>query len=82
MNLLKETGLEIDGKLAKVFIGGNVYWFSYGTLIAFNTPELGTVIRQNEWGPTTGRHLNSIDRHKGSRVSAERFEELYQEAHP
>ena len=66
------------GLHALVFhIGGNSFYFSYETLIAFTTPD-GLVIRKNEWGPTTGKHLNAIDEDKKKRVSADIFWEAYQ----
>jgi hypothetical protein len=40
---------------------GNSFWFSYKTLVAFRSNATGRVVRQNEWGPTTGKHLNWID---------------------
>ena len=39
----------------------NRYWFSYNTLVAFRIKG-EFHIRQNVWGPTTGKHLNWIDR--------------------
>jgi hypothetical protein len=39
------------------------------------------VVRENSWGPTTGKHLNAIDRgNKKGRVSSDQFESLYQTA--
>lgn len=56
-------------------------WFSYKTPIAFYTVKTGRVVRENEWGPTTGKHLNWIDRgDKESRVCGITFEGLYQDA--
>jgi|TARA_R110000823_G_scaffold139565_2_gene269403 hypothetical protein len=45
---------------------GDVY-YSYQTQVAFRTPQTGLVVRENEWGPTTGKHLNSID--GGSKIA-------------
>jgi hypothetical protein len=62
---------------------GNQFWFSYKTLVAFRVPSGtagGRVCRQNDWGPTTGRHLNSIEPDKSKRVDAATFERLYAEA--
>ena len=54
--------------------GAFTYYFSYRTLVAFDSPESGLVVRENEWGPTTGKHLNWIDGgDKASRVSADEF---------
>ncbi len=60
---------------------GNVFWFSYSTLVAFKTVAGQKVVRENEWGPTTGKHLNIIDDgDKKNRVSGDEFERLYAEA--
>lgn len=41
--------------------GGNQFWFSYKTLVAF-MPAIGPrVVHANDWGTTTGKHLNAID---------------------
>jgi hypothetical protein len=45
-----------------VRIADTDYWFSYETCVAVNFYDgRGVFVRQNEWGPTTGRHLNFID---------------------
>lgn len=58
-------------------------WFSYTTPIAFRHSNQLVTVRENDWGPTTGRHLNAIDggstEAKAARVSAERFQELWEE---
>ena len=57
------------------------FWFSYKTLVAFWTLGEGRVVRENEWGPTTGKHLNAIDGgDKKERVSSHDFEILYSRA--
>ncbi len=52
-------------KFTKVEMKHLDLYFSYETLVAFchDHPNLGPVwaVRQNDWGPTTGGHLNSID---------------------
>jgi hypothetical protein len=40
---------------------GNVFWFSYSTLVAFKPCGGPLIVRENDWGPTTGKHLNAID---------------------
>ena len=40
---------------------GNSFWFSYQTLVAFKPVSEPKVVHSNEWGPTTGKHLNRID---------------------
>lgn len=48
-----------------LFLGRLTLWFSYKTIIAFQLHEgIGKkdlIVRTNDWGPTTGRHLNAID---------------------
>ena len=59
----------------KFYTDGATYWFSYKTLVAFE-PSLGgaRVVRHNDWGPTTGKHLNWIDGgDKASRISGDAF---------
>ena len=55
-------------------------WFSYTTPVGFQVDGHCRVVHKNDWGPTTGRHLNAIDDgDKKSRVSGEDFERLWQE---
>ena len=52
--------------------------FSYDTLIAFSTVEgRRWVVRENEWGATTGKHLNYIDADKEVRIRGDVFEEEF-----
>lgn len=37
-------------------------YFSYRTCVAFRDPATGRLlVCENDWGPTTGRHLNELD---------------------
>ena len=61
-----------------VEMNGVTVWFSYQTPVAFRVQGKGLVVRQNDWGPTTGKHLNFIDGgHRGGRVNAEEFEKQW-----
>ena len=51
----------------RVQIGVLALWFSYETIIAFAHPSTGRVAAENEWGVTTGKHLNHIS-DKSTRV--------------
>lgn len=63
-----------------VSIGDVDIYFSYKTPVAFRTPKSGLVVRQNDWGVTTGKHLNAIDGgRKADRVDGGTFERLYNE---
>lgn len=55
-------------------------YFSYKTPVAFRAGGK-LVVRENDWGPTTGKHLNAIDGgDKASRVKSDVFEKLLAEA--
>lgn len=57
--------------------GDRSVWFSYKTPIAFQSAESGLVVRQNDWGPTTGRHMNAIDGGaRGDRIDGQAFETM------
>ena len=53
-------------------------YFSYKTIIAFEVNNELT-ISENEWGPTTGKHLNYINTDKTKRVPHENVEKLFYE---
>lgn len=44
----------------QVCTSGITYWFSYQTCVAFEDGD-GLRVVKNQWGPTTGKHLNLID---------------------
>jgi hypothetical protein len=56
-------------------------WFSYKTLVAFCRDGETIIVRENDWGPTTGKHLNAIDggskEAKKKRLSSQNFEDEY-----
>lgn len=58
----------------KFTVGNLTVYFSYETPVAFWYPSTGIVIRENDWGTTTGKHLNWIDSDKSKRISGEEFE--------
>lgn len=62
-----------------VEVAGITVWYSYTTPIAFRANG-DTVVRENDWGPTTGKHLNWIDDDKSIRVPSAEFERLFSEA--
>lgn len=63
---------------ATVTVGPLTLEYSYSTVIAFRSPETGRVIRSNDWGPTTGKHLNALDggsaEAKKRRIPGDEFE--------
>jgi hypothetical protein len=68
------------GVNALVFVDaeGRNFYFSYRTLVAASGPGVGgLIVRENDWGPTTGKHLNWIDggsaEAKARRLSEEEF---------
>ena len=52
-------------------IGNITLWFSYDTVVAFGNPA---VVSENLWGPTTGKHLNAINRDHSTRLPRDEFE--------
>lgn len=63
---------------------GNIFWFSYETLVAFKAGAAAeTVVHTNDWGSTTGKHLNAIDGgDKKSRLSCSDFQAAFRKAFP
>ena len=61
----------------RVITDDGVFWFSYQTCVAFRLYGRDMddpLVRVNEWGPTTGKHLNRIDGgDKTNRVCGEEF---------
>ena len=61
-------------------VGNFDYYFSYETLVAFRHPRVGMVVHTNDWGPTTGKHLNWIDdgekEDKAARLTCEQFQQV------
>lgn len=62
---------------AIVEVGSLELAFSYRTIVAFRDGWGAWTVRENEWGPTTGKHLNYIDGgergNKANRLSGEEF---------
>ena len=55
-------------------------WYSYRTPVAFRSNGV-LHVRENSWGPTTGRHLNQIDAgDKPGRLPGAEFEKLLSKA--
>jgi hypothetical protein len=50
-------------------------YFSYETIIAVNINEK-LFIAKNQWGTTTGKHLNAIDKNKSIRVDYSEIQDL------
>lgn len=59
------------------FPSGLTLWYSYETIVAFREKYAEPLnVRQNDWGTTTGKHLNWIDGGaKKSRLPFAEFEE-------
>ena len=82
---LSTTNIDIDhpngqANFTRVGIGNLTLWFSYKTIVAFRVAGQHPVVRRNDWGPTTGKHLNLIDGgDTASRVHSETFDRLLSE---
>lgn len=58
-------------------IGNLSVWYSYETPVAYRVDGAPIVVRQNEWGPTTGRHIREIEAAEhatGERIDGATFE--------
>jgi hypothetical protein len=66
------------GNAKVVTIGPLSVYFSYQTIVAFRHPTSHMLyVRENNWGPTTGKHINAIDGgNKGERIPSDKFEEM------
>jgi hypothetical protein len=49
---------------------GTTVWFSYETPIGFHNAIGGAWTRVNDWGPTTGKHINYVEREFGLKKAA------------
>lgn len=64
----------MNNKLTEVEINGDIFYFSYETLVAVETKDYDRYVCENIWGSTTGRHLNYIDGGaKNKRLSRQDF---------
>ena len=65
------------GNALRFDLGPITVWYSYKTPVAFALEGESPTVRRNEWGPTTGKHLNAIDSgDKSSRIDGDTFEAL------
>ena len=62
----------------RIDVGSLTLWFSYKTVIAF-ADGWPTVISENIWGPTTGKHLNWINSDHSVRLDRDEFKTKLQE---
>jgi hypothetical protein len=62
-----------EGNTILVDLGAIDLYFSYQTVVAFQYKGK-LVIRENDWGCTTGKHLNWINEDKSIRIDGETFE--------
>jgi hypothetical protein len=64
----------------KVTLKNISIYYSYETIVAYEDIKDGLVCCKNQWGVTTGKHLNWIEPNKKLRKSSEEFEKLLNEA--
>lgn len=64
-------------QLHVVDIGNLSVWYSYQTPVAYRVAGAPIVVRRNDWGPTTGRHIREIETAEsasGERIDGATFE--------
>lgn len=58
-----------------VTVGDIKFAFSYETVVGFaRASDTAWTVTENDWGPTTGKHLNHLDFGRGQRLPREEFE--------
>ena len=62
----------------RVTLGNLELYFSYETIIGFHSPSTGTILCENIWGTTTGKHLNAFG-DKSLRIPIKEFEKKLEE---
>jgi len=69
-----------SGHCTRLTLGDLTLYFSYKTVVGFDDGIQGTFVRENDWGPTTGKHLNWLDGgDKKGRLPSEAFEQKLKE---
>lgn len=75
----KYEGENYGKNCLRVDIGDLILYFSYATVIAFQTPETGFMASENDWGPTTGKHIKWAESEWGAskkeRIPTGKFDE-------
>ncbi len=59
-----------------VGFAGFRFYYSYKTCIAFYVSGVGEFVCENDWGPTTGKHINYVSSDKTNRLPREEFNRL------
>lgn len=68
---------KVCGNFYEVQMGDLTVWFSYETPIAFKKTNDITYVRQNQWGRTTGKHINMVKANNTCvEVTGEEFEQM------
>lgn len=77
---MSKPEITFKGNLTVVGVGDVTCFFSYTTLVAVDI-DGDLNVHQNDWGSTTGKHLNNIDggekEAKEQRLSAAEFDALF-----
>ena len=76
MTTVKLPSIHVDNNYSELTLGALDLYFSYRTLVAL---RIGGKLycQENQWGTTTGKHLNAIQPDKKKRLSASEFEQAY-----
>jgi hypothetical protein len=72
--------IEVMNNLHSIIIDGTTYWFSYETPIAIKQYGENVLVRSNDWGRTTGKHINYIkEQYNAVQIKGETFEKVLAE---
>ena len=64
----------------RVDLGTIELYYSYKTIVGYRDAKDGFVCIVNQWGPTTGKHLNQIQSDHKKRIKADEFESMLRAA--
>lgn len=67
---VRHLGSSSGAHFTRVTIGSVTLWFSYETLVGFQVSVNTIVVRENDWGAVTGKHLAKLD---GGGVEAKKY---------
>lgn len=79
VNISHPTGLP---NFTRVNVGEVSFYFSYETVVGVTGPTTDHewIARENDWGPTTGKHLAYFSPDKKARLPRAEFEAVLAEA--
>lgn len=60
----------------QIDLGEITLYYSYNTIVAYSDSQDGQIVCRNEWGVTTGKHLNWINPNHKTRTPINEFQTM------